>query len=157
MKNLKNQKGITLVALVVTIIVLLILAGVSLSLVAGSNGIMTRTVNARDKNESATAAERAELAIAELQMEWYEAYYANGDKTGNYATLQQYLTSKTGKEIGGYKLKITNTNVEVSTTKDGVLAKADLVYQDANNNADLNKVAIKSWTLVKPGTEAATE
>ena len=36
---MKNQKGITLVALVVTIIVLLILAGVSLSLVMGNEGI----------------------------------------------------------------------------------------------------------------------
>ena len=35
MRNFKNQRGITLVALVVTIIVLLILAGVTLSLVAG--------------------------------------------------------------------------------------------------------------------------
>ncbi len=39
---LKGQKGITLVALVVTIIVLIILAGVSISLVLGDNGIVTK-------------------------------------------------------------------------------------------------------------------
>ncbi len=147
MKNLKNQKGITLVALVVTIIVLLILAGVSLSLVAGSNGIMTRTVNARDKNEAATAAERGELVLSELQMEWYEEYYANSKKDGNYANLQTFLTSKSGKVIGNYTVTITNDKVSVSTTKDGVLAEAELIYQDANGTDDLNKVAIKSWDL----------
>ena len=39
---LKGQKGITLVALVVTIIVLIILAGVSIALVLGDNGIVTK-------------------------------------------------------------------------------------------------------------------
>lgn len=39
---LKEQKGITLVALVITIIVLLILAGVTISLVIGNNGILNQ-------------------------------------------------------------------------------------------------------------------
>jgi len=39
---LKNRKGITLVALVVTIVVLLILAGVSINLVLGNNGIIAK-------------------------------------------------------------------------------------------------------------------
>ncbi|MFR7874775.1 MAG: hypothetical protein ACLU33_06080, partial [Christensenellales bacterium] len=39
----ENKKGITLVALVVTVVVLLILAGVSLNLLIGNNGIITRT------------------------------------------------------------------------------------------------------------------
>lgn len=40
--NIKNSKGITLVALVVTIVVLLILAGVSINLVLGENGLITQ-------------------------------------------------------------------------------------------------------------------
>ena len=39
---LKQKKGITLVALVITIIVLLILAGVSISMVVGDNGVLTQ-------------------------------------------------------------------------------------------------------------------
>ena len=49
MRKLKNRKGITLVALVITIIVLLILAGVSINLVLGDNGIVKRAQDARDK------------------------------------------------------------------------------------------------------------
>ncbi len=99
MRNLKNQKGVTLVALVVTIIVLLILAGISLSLVAGSNGIMTRAVNASNTNESATAAEQAELKIAEIQIDYYEAYYVTEDATVMGQSMVQYIESKIGSGI----------------------------------------------------------
>ena len=52
-KMLKGKKGITLIALVVTIVVLLILAGISLNLVLGQNGIISRTKEARDKTKQA--------------------------------------------------------------------------------------------------------
>ena len=45
----KSNQGITLVALVVTIVVLLILAGVSISLVIGQNGIITKAQEAKEK------------------------------------------------------------------------------------------------------------
>lgn len=44
----KKENGITLVALVVTIIVLLILAGVAISLTIGNNGLFTRAQNAAE-------------------------------------------------------------------------------------------------------------
>ena len=50
----KNNKGITLVALVVTIVVLLILAGVSINLVLGDNGIITKAKEAQRKSAEAT-------------------------------------------------------------------------------------------------------
>ena len=45
----KQEKGITLIALVITIVILLILAGVSLNLVVGNEGILTRGKEAGDK------------------------------------------------------------------------------------------------------------
>ena len=48
-QKIKSKSGITLVALVVTIVVLLILAGVSLSLVIGNDGIMKRAKEAKEK------------------------------------------------------------------------------------------------------------
>ena len=50
---IKKTKGITLIALVVTIVVLLILAGVSINMVLGQNGIVTKAQEARDKTEQA--------------------------------------------------------------------------------------------------------
>ena len=46
---MKREKGITLIALVITIVVLLILAGVSLSLVIGNDGILTRSKDTANK------------------------------------------------------------------------------------------------------------
>ncbi len=62
MKN-NRQKGITLVALVVTIIVLLILAGVSISMLTGENGILTKANNAKEENKKATAEEKVGLEV----------------------------------------------------------------------------------------------
>ena len=47
---LKNERGITLVALVITIIVLLILAGVTIAALSGQNGILTNASNAQVEN-----------------------------------------------------------------------------------------------------------
>ncbi len=46
-KNLKEKQGITLIALIITIIVLLILAGVSIAMLTGDNGILTRTKSSK--------------------------------------------------------------------------------------------------------------
>lgn len=53
----KKERGITLVALVVTIVVLLILAGVSITLVLGNNGLIKKTQEAKNSQLQATANE----------------------------------------------------------------------------------------------------
>ena len=64
---MKNNKGITLVALVITIIVLLILAGVSISMVVGENGVLNRAKNATTETARAQAQEALEMAISGYQ------------------------------------------------------------------------------------------
>ena len=61
-KNLnKKEKGITLIALVITIIVLLILAGISIAMLTGENGIITKAQEAKRRTEEAAANEQADL------------------------------------------------------------------------------------------------
>ena len=60
-KELKKQKGITLIALVLTIIVLLILAGVTIATLTGDNGIITRANQAKTETEQAEKEERNDL------------------------------------------------------------------------------------------------
>ena len=57
----KKNKGITLIALVVTIIVLLVLAGVSISMLTGQNGILNRAAEAKEKSAAAQEDENEEL------------------------------------------------------------------------------------------------
>lgn len=67
--NEKKQKGITLVALVITIIVLLILAGVTIATLTGDNGILTNATQAKFKNQMAELNEELQLFIAEKTTE----------------------------------------------------------------------------------------
>ena len=64
-QKLKNEKGITLVALVITIIVLLILAGVTLSMVMGESGIFGKANSAKEKTQLSNAEEIIKLAVLE--------------------------------------------------------------------------------------------
>ena len=66
---MKNNKGITLVALVVTIIVLIILAGISINLVLGDNGIITIAKKAKENTELAKTQEETELNELYYQLE----------------------------------------------------------------------------------------
>lgn len=70
MKKLKRQvKGITLIVLVVTIIVLLILAGIVISLTVGNNGIFKRADNSVDEYNKSKAREKIEFAILEYKID----------------------------------------------------------------------------------------
>ena len=74
---LKKQKGITLVALVVTIVVLLILAGVSINLVLGDNGIVKKAQGAKTK--SAEASQNDLTSMDELAKELEDVINENGN------------------------------------------------------------------------------
>ena len=63
---MRNQKGITLIALVITIIVLLILAGVSIAMLTGQNGILTRATDSNTETIQAEVKEKINLALNEV-------------------------------------------------------------------------------------------
>ena len=82
MNKLKNKKGITLIALVVTVVVLIILAGVSINAVLGDNGIIKKA------NQAASVTKEAEVkeAINRTILEFY--------LTDDYETLEDFLNAK---------------------------------------------------------------
>ena len=69
-KIFKSTKGITLIALVVTIIILLILAGVSIAMLAGNNGVLTQGKRAKEETEISTLKEEAELVKLGLNIDY---------------------------------------------------------------------------------------
>ena len=79
--RLKNKNGITLIALIITIIVLLILAGVIINLSMGKSGIINKSQVATEKFNKEAAVEKIDIKIAEAQMETYST-------KGRSATLQ---------------------------------------------------------------------
>ncbi len=85
-KIMQGNKGITLVALVVTIVVLLILAGISLNLVLGQNGIISRAQDAR--NQTAEGQVNTEKAINALTNEMEK--YINDNENLGKVDLSKY-------------------------------------------------------------------
>ena len=84
MKKTRHAKGIPLIALVKTIIVLLILAAVAINLTIGNNGIFTRAQDAVVRNENASVYEQLQFKVADYQMDSIET----GNKTGILARLK---------------------------------------------------------------------
>ena len=67
----KENKGVTLIALAVTIIVMLILAGVTIATLNGENGIITQARNAKKMSEASSEKEAVELAVSLAKMKKY--------------------------------------------------------------------------------------
>ena len=79
----KNARGITLIALVITIIVLLILAGITINALSGENGIITKSKEAKIKTEKSKTIEKINLAILTAM--------TKGDGDIDNATLREEL------------------------------------------------------------------
>ena len=90
-KKLRN-KGITLIALVITIIVLLILAGVSIAMLSGDNGILKQATNAKEMTEKNEDIEKIKLAITEAQIG------ENGYEELNFHNFQKALNNQFGED-----------------------------------------------------------
>ena len=100
---MKRQNGITLIALVITIIVLLILAGVSISMISGDDGIISRAGEVRTETKAADIKEQIELIAANNKLE----KYAGGD----VATIEEVATAlyEKGSITEAQKTEIINT------------------------------------------------
>ena len=104
--KIKQKNGITLIALVITIIVLLILAGVSIAMLTGQNGILTQAQNAKTTTADKSAEEKIKLAVMAARAQSEGALDA--DK----------LVAEITNNYGGTATK-TGTGFPVNATVDG--------------------------------------
>ena len=95
-KNYQNQNGITLIALVVTIVVLLILAGVSLNALFGNNGIIKRAQDAQNKMDEAT---QNDLDAINGLNEWIDGESTGGDTGEALDIIERYVLGEDKKGI----------------------------------------------------------
>lgn len=121
----RKQKGITLIALVITIIVLLILAGVSINLVVGEGGILGKAQNAVSASRAGSVKEEIGLAWSACETEYMEEWVTNqGIDKSTFFT-----PAKLNANLGG---KGTVTAVTYNGTGDSTLTYAstdgNLVY-----------------------------
>ena len=91
--NLKQNNGITLIALVITIVVLLILAGVTIAMLTGENGILGKATTAKSKNDESSVEEKIKLSVMYAKMN------TNGDTAINLGELKSELEKNFNNDV----------------------------------------------------------
>lgn len=119
MQKGKRNTGITLVALIITIIVLLILAGVSIAALTGNNGILTRVYEAKERSKDAEDIEKIKIAVSEAQIG------DNGYQKLDQNSLQETIDSQFGE-----------TMATVIDNKDGTFT---IFFNSSEKMYDINK------------------
>lgn len=117
---LKENKGVTLVALVITIIVLLILAGVTLSMVMGDSGIFSKANKASSETTISSAKDAVRLATLEAVTDQYDD---NGATSTTTEITNSNVVSKVNAKLqDGYTLetKEGTTKIKQGSTDTGV-------------------------------------
>ncbi len=146
-KTLKKQKGITLIALVVTIIVLIILAGVSISLVLGENGIVNKAKKAKENTELAKTDEETMLNDLAKQIEEgtsggttnppvEKSEIEKSRDAGTYMTAQTTLKDSNGNLIKvpqGFKIA---QDSGINVTEGIVIEDNDIIEGIGNNRGN---------------------
>ena len=140
-ERVKSKKGITLIALVITIIVLLILAGVTIATLTGDNGILTKAQSAKTQNDKATVKEKVDLAIAASLDETgkinLEQLKANLNNVDGIKPIEEDLTDSS------FPLEVTVDGTKVTITKDSNGKYSTIVGDDNNSTGGgVNKLDV---------------
>lgn len=135
MKKFRKNQGITLIALVITVIVLLILAGVSIATLTGNNGILTRAQEAKNETEQAEKEEKEKLG----NMEDIINEYATGIEVEQVTDENPGVLEGTGTDADPYTINSIEDlvafayNVREGTKYEGQTVKLGLNL-DFNSN-----------------------
>ena len=106
---MKNNKGITLIALVITIIVLLILAGVTIAMLTGDNGLLTRASSAKTETSKAEVLERVNM-----ELNGQMANAMAGIKFDTAETIETNLGLDANDKIGDYTIAVSVTGTDTT-------------------------------------------
>ena len=155
MRQKKKEKGITLIALVVTIVVLIILASISIALLRGNNGILS---NAKDAKNNTEISEEKEL----LQVSVESAIDKNVWGNLTEEDLDKALEENIGKgkynletEEDRFKVTYTETNRSYYVNNEKTVIPIDVADEDDQEETTSKEVSvtIEETNYVYDGTE----
>lgn len=146
MLKTKEQKAITLISLVITIIILLILAGVAINLSLGKNGIFTKAKEAREKMEKATLIEQIQTEILEKQLDNNGGSISKKDLED---ILSKYGEVKKDEEgnITGVKTNKGKHDITLEEILSGGEVKGPTQTPDESQGKNINKITLNNKTI----------
>ena len=147
-KIFKSTKGITLIALVVTIIILLILAGVSIAMLTGNNGVLTQAKSAKENTRVGEVQEKVKLAAQAaltdnlgngIEKEKFQEELNNMFTQGEQVGLEYDETNKKYTvTVDKYEVEVSNMGA-VGEAKEAVIqAKLSLTYKNTEQKVGEN-------------------
>ena len=138
--KMRKKSGITLISLVVTIIVLLILAGVTIATLTEENGILTRTSDAKEQTEIASVKEQAQLDITN----WVADKMKNGeDATVNTPEkVQEILEAVNQNNENKYYKGFTDTGI---TTTNEYEVPYEELYTNGTTGGEVTEVTAANY------------
>lgn len=141
MKNFRKNKGITLIALVITVIVLLILAGITIVALTGDNGILIRAQEAKNKTEEASTDELRKLTQLEAATH-LEDYEYMDNSIGEEKTITIPAECAVSQVDGENTLENGLVIIDASGNEWVwvEVPKTEEVYQNAGINLDVNNI-----------------
>ena len=145
MGSTKEKNGITLLALVITIVIMLLLAGVTLQMTMGENGLIGKSVQAQKAQVKSELYETAKLSYANLKAKAAE----NGQPSPQAELALSTTEFRDRYDIVGDD--ITDKNGNVIDTKENLINTLKMLYHDATKNiggiqipaSDKDKLIIK--------------
>ena len=142
----RKEDGITLIALVITIIVLLILAGVTIATLTGENGILTKAQQAKTETEKAEEYELRKLTQGEAAtyLEEHEYTDVNGEKVTIPAKCAVSQVEGENTLEDGLVIIDANGNEWVWVE----VPRAEEVYQNAGINLDVNNITDEQCNII---------
>ena len=113
---MRNNKGITLIALVITIIVLLILAGVSIAMLTGDNGILTQANTSQDRTKAAEIEERVNMEISALYADVLSGKTAFTTGASTEGTDEKLLKDNLSTIASDVQISVAASEISVTVT-----------------------------------------
>lgn len=137
----KGNRGITIIALIVTIIVLLILAGVSITFLVGDNGILEKAQSAKVESEKAKEIEKMNLKI--------QSVIASKNGVAKLTDLNEFVNSSSGN----YDNEITLNRVIIESDTKAILKMDGYAFtiNDSLKTVEMNNVNTEDIYLYKKG------
>lgn len=150
----RKENGVTLVALVVTIIVLLILAGVTVSMVLGEDGIIGQASDASEAQERAAVVDQASVAYATVRTEEVARKAGVSDSTSTTVdyTVGMAVEMVKTNAFNSVKYSTADKKIEVQVKADGayyvidVTTPASYTISNASATATLSSGTAASST-----------
>ena len=119
--KIKEKKGITLISLVVTIVVILILSSITINMLLGENGILEQSTKAADSQKAATYRDKIEMALLHVQIN-----LSTEDNGLSIDKITEEFSSSNQQDWISTVEKLQENNRVRLTTKDGYIFNVNL-------------------------------